>query len=194
MLEGNKGLKKEVKKVQRKLGIAVEDRAPQPEDESKRERFVLLKYNDPEYMGYYTIRAQDSYTTKKLKIKQVHFPNLVVLLDFKCSPNSKTLYNRIKKWIVDLKYGRDSGLMDIFTFIKGYNLTFDITSDWFLDLRYPLSKSQPIQMDGLKKVESRPIIVTTNLLNWMGFKGKVTLLNNLIFQRFFEAMKFHTMK
>ena len=96
MLEGNKGLKKEVKKVQRKLGIAVEDRAPQPEDESKRERFVLLKYNDPEYMGYYTIRAQDSYTTKKLKIKQVHFPNLVVLLDFKCSPNSKTLYVRIK--------------------------------------------------------------------------------------------------
>jgi hypothetical protein len=93
----NKGLKSDVKDVKRKLGIAVEDRAPQPEDESKRERFVLLKYNDPEFMGYYTIRAQDTYTTRKLKIKQVHFPNLVVLLDFKCSPNSKTLYNRIKE-------------------------------------------------------------------------------------------------
>jgi hypothetical protein len=94
----NTGLKKEVTKVQRKLGIAVEDRAPQPEDESKRERFVLLKYNDPEYTDYYyTIRAQDTYTTRKLKIKKVHFPDLVVLLDFKCSPNSKTLYNRIKE-------------------------------------------------------------------------------------------------
>jgi transcriptional regulator with XRE-family HTH domain len=97
LLDNNKGLKKEVKKVQRKLGIAVEDRAPQPEDESKRERFVLLKRNDPEFMGYYTIRTQDAYTTKKLKTQRTLFPDLVVLLDFKCSPNSKTLYNRIKE-------------------------------------------------------------------------------------------------
>ena len=93
----NTGLKKEVKKVQRKLGIAVEDRAPQPENESKRERFVLLKRNDPDYYAYYIIRAQDSYTTRKLKFEKTHFENLVVLLDFKCSPNSKTLYNRIKE-------------------------------------------------------------------------------------------------
>ena len=46
---------------------------------------------------YYTIRAQDSYTTKKLKTQKTSFPDLVVLLDFKCSPNSKTLYNRIKE-------------------------------------------------------------------------------------------------
>ena len=97
LLDSNKGLHKQNKKIQRKLGIAVEDRAPQPEDESKRERFVLLKRNDPDYCPYYTIRAQDSYTTKKLKVERVHFPNLEVLLDFKCSPNSKTLYNRIKE-------------------------------------------------------------------------------------------------
>jgi hypothetical protein len=97
LLDNNKGLKTEVREVKRKLGIAVVDRAPQPEDESKRERFVLLKYNDPDFMGYYTIRAQDTYTIRKLKIKQLHFPDLVVLLDFKCSPNSKTLYNRIKE-------------------------------------------------------------------------------------------------
>jgi hypothetical protein len=113
LLDSNKGLKKEVKKVQRKLGIAVEeygptghirdtalpyrDRAPQPEDQSKRERFILLKRNDPEFMGYYTIRAQHEYTTRKLKVEKLHFPNLEVLLDFKCNPNSKTLYNRIKE-------------------------------------------------------------------------------------------------
>ena len=41
--------------------------------------------------------VEDTYTTRKLKIKRIHFPNLEVLLDFKCSPNSKTLYNRIKE-------------------------------------------------------------------------------------------------
>ena len=97
LLDSNKGLHKQNKKIQRKLGIAVEDRAPQPENESKRERFVLLKRNDPDYYAYYTIRAQDSYTIRKLKFEKTNFPNLVVLLDFKCSPNSKTLYNRIKE-------------------------------------------------------------------------------------------------
>jgi hypothetical protein len=93
----NHGLKHEVKKVQHKLGIAVEDRAPLPEDKSKRERFVLLKRNDDEYYPYYTIRAQDDYTKRKLKTEHKLFPQLEVLLDFKCSPNSKTLYTRIKE-------------------------------------------------------------------------------------------------
>ena len=97
LLVSNKGLKKDVRKVQRKLGIAVEDRAPMPEDESKRERFVLLKLNNSEYYPYYTIRAQNVYTDRKIKTKRIHFPNLEVLIDFKCNPNSKTLYNRIKE-------------------------------------------------------------------------------------------------
>ena len=97
LLEKNEEVNKKADNIQRKLNIAVIDRAPQPEDETKRERFVLLKRNDPEFMGYYTIRAQDSYTTKKLKTQRTLFPNLVVLLDFKCNPNSKTLYNRIKE-------------------------------------------------------------------------------------------------
>jgi hypothetical protein len=36
----NKGLTKEVRKVQHKLGIAVEDRAPLPDDKKKQERFA----------------------------------------------------------------------------------------------------------------------------------------------------------
>lgn len=97
LLDCNKELKKDVKKVQCKLGIAVEDRALLPEDESKREHFVLLKRNDPEYYPYYTIRAQDSYTKRKLRSEKLNFPKLNVLLDFKCNPNSKTLYIRIKE-------------------------------------------------------------------------------------------------
>jgi hypothetical protein len=83
----------------------------------------------------------------------------------------------------DLRYGAGSGLMDIFSFIKGYNLTFDIASEWFQDLWYPLSKSQPIQLDGLTKVENRPIIVTQNLLEWMGFKGKDNSIKQFNFSK-----------
>ena len=75
----------------------VEDRAPLPEDESKRERFVLLKCNDTHYYTYYTIRAQNTYTNSKIKTQRLLFPNLEVLLDLNCNPNSKTLYNRIKE-------------------------------------------------------------------------------------------------
>jgi hypothetical protein len=97
LLDETKGLKKQNKTIQRKLGIAVEDRAPQPEDESKRERFVLLKRNDDEYFPYYIMRAQDSYINRKLRVEKLNFPKLQVLLDFKCNPNSKTLYTRIKE-------------------------------------------------------------------------------------------------
>ena len=73
------------------------ERALLPDDESKREHFVLIKRNDEEYYPYYTIRAQDSYTKRKLKSEKLNFPNLEVLLDFKCNPNSKSLYTKIKE-------------------------------------------------------------------------------------------------
>ncbi len=97
LLDETKGLKKQNKSIQRKLNIAVEDRAPLPADKKRQERFVLLKRNDPDYTTYYVIRAQHDYTSRKLKTERLHFPNLEVLLDFKCSPNSKTLYTRIKE-------------------------------------------------------------------------------------------------
>jgi hypothetical protein len=96
LLDDNKGLKKEVKIVQRKLGIAVEDRAPLPDDKKKQERFVLIKRNDSDYLPYYTIRAQSDYTSRRLRSQKALFPEMEVLLDFKSNPNSKTLYGRIK--------------------------------------------------------------------------------------------------
>ena len=97
LIDKTNGLKKQNKDIQRKLGIAVVDRAPLPLDESKHERFVLIKRNDPDYMPYHTIRAQDPYTTRKLRTQRTLFPNMEVLLDLKANPNSKTLYNRIKE-------------------------------------------------------------------------------------------------
>jgi hypothetical protein len=92
----NEDLKSDVQEVQRKLNIAVEDRAPLPLSPKKQERFVLIKRNDPDYMPYYTIRAQHDYTSRKIKSQLLLFPELEILLDFKANPNSKTLYVRIK--------------------------------------------------------------------------------------------------
>jgi hypothetical protein len=97
LIDETKGLKKQNKSIQRKLGIAVEDRAPLPDDKSKQERFILIKRNDPDYMAYYTIRAQHGYTQTKMRAERANFPNHEILLDFRCNPNSKTLYVRIKE-------------------------------------------------------------------------------------------------
>ena len=74
LLGETKNLKQQNNKIQHKLGIAVKDRAPLPVDQKKQERFVLLKRNDPDYMSYYTIRAQNEYTTRKLRSQRLLFP------------------------------------------------------------------------------------------------------------------------
>ncbi|CCV01974.1 hypothetical protein IIV22A_130R [Invertebrate iridescent virus 22] len=119
LLDKNNELLGDNKEIKRKLGIAsdglcpssdvcamahtsVKDRAPLPDDKKKQERFVLLKRNDEDYMPYYTIRAQDSYTTRRLRTQNELFPNLQILLDFKANPNSKSLYIRIKDKLKDL--------------------------------------------------------------------------------------------
>ena len=95
--EQNKEIKDQNKEIKRRLSIAVEDRAPLPEQSSKQERFVLLKRNDPNHPAYYTIRAQKAYTSNRIKAQTVLFPGLQILLDFKCNPNSKSLYVRVKE-------------------------------------------------------------------------------------------------
>jgi len=95
--EQNKEIKNQNKDIKRRLSISVEDRAPLPEQSSKQERFVLLKRNDPEHPAYYTIRAQNAYTRNRIRAQEVLFPRLEILLDFKCNPNSKSLYVRVKE-------------------------------------------------------------------------------------------------
>ena len=81
--------------VQTKLNISVEDRAPQPDKNKRRERFLLLKRNDENY-PYYTIRAQDINAKKALKRQKDMFSDVTILLDLICHPNTKTFYVRIK--------------------------------------------------------------------------------------------------
>ena len=81
--------------VQKKLNIAVEDRAPQPSQKRKRERFVLFKRNDEDF-PYFTVRAQNCRVQTVLKEQKLYFGDLEMLMDVDCHPNSKTLFVRIK--------------------------------------------------------------------------------------------------
>jgi uncharacterized protein YdaT len=81
--------------VQKKLNIAVEDRAPLPSQNKKKERFVLLKRKDDDF-PYYVIRGQHSYVRTVLKTQRQLFGEIEILLDFHCHPNSKTLFVRIR--------------------------------------------------------------------------------------------------
>ena len=42
------------------------------------------------------------YTDRKIKTMRLHFPNLEVLIDLDCNPNSKTLYTRIKEKLKEI--------------------------------------------------------------------------------------------
>jgi hypothetical protein len=62
----------------------------------RQDRFILLKRNDAsEFYPYYTIKAQDSYIKRKLKVERENFPHLEVLLDLNCN-DSKLLYFKLK--------------------------------------------------------------------------------------------------
>jgi hypothetical protein len=95
LIDRNDILNEKVDTVQKKLNIAVEDRAPQPEQTGKRERFILLKRNDEDY-PYYAIRAQHSSALTSLRKQRQVYKSVDILLDLNCHPNSKTLYVRIK--------------------------------------------------------------------------------------------------
>ncbi|CCA61374.1 anti-repressor Ant [Diadromus pulchellus ascovirus 4a] len=85
----------QLNEMNNKLDVAVEDRAPIPEDCSKVERFVFLKRPNADY-PYYAIRAQAASTRTAIRKQQKEFGAIELLLDFETHPNTKTYYNRIK--------------------------------------------------------------------------------------------------
>lgn len=84
----------------------------------------------------------------------------------------KSIESAVRRWIWATRYVSGAGLADLFTFVRGSKLAFDLNSEWFKDLWYPLSKSRPPHVGGPTRDANRPIIVTQNLLDWMGFQGR----------------------
>jgi hypothetical protein len=79
-------------------------------------------------------------------------------------------YNQVKHIInmidIDDIDSEKEEFMDIFTFIKNKNVGIDVSSDWFQELWYPLSKKRHI-------LGSMPgVLVRTPLFEWLGYGGE----------------------
>ncbi|AHL67617.1 BRO-like protein [Chloriridovirus anopheles1] len=103
--------------------------------------------------------------------------------------NKKILRNSINRWLWTTKYESNAGLVDIFSFISGTALATSLTSDWFQDLWYPLSKVRGSLGATPEREEKRPIIITQNLLEWMGYKGDKESFKQLSFSRLLDSLK-----
>ena len=100
-------------------------------------------------------------------------PGVMDLLNgSKLHKNKKVLKDSIESWLWTIKYKNDDGLMDFFSFIQRYQLAIDLRSKWFQDLWYPLSRSQGLPGEALNVVQNSPFIVTQNIIEWMGYKGR----------------------
>ena len=73
------------------------------------------------------------------------------------SPNKVQLRAFIDQFLYDLRY--KSGIMDIFSFMKGKDIEIDVQSEWFQDLWYPLSN----------RTHS---VATMRVLSWLGYEGE----------------------
>ena len=103
--------------------------------------------------------------------------------------NKEILLNEIKRFVYTIKYENNGGLVDFFHFISKMNLAIDFSSKWFQDLWYPLSRSQPSLEYGLDMVKKSPIILTENLLEWLGYKGRDTSDKQLGFLKLLYNLK-----
>jgi len=91
------------------------------------------------------------------KAVYINEKGLYSLLNSSRSPNKVQLRAFIDQFLYDLRY--KSGIMDIFSFMKGKDIEIDVQSEWFQDLWYPLSKKQHILGSML-------------LLTWLGYEGE----------------------
>jgi hypothetical protein len=99
-------------------------------------------------------------------------PGVINLLNgSKNHKNKKIILESIQRFIYAVKYENNDEYMGIFTFASKFYPTFDTTSNWLQDLWYPLS-AKIFNLQDEQKEKNRPIILTSNLLEWMGYKGQ----------------------
>ena len=102
--------------------------------------------------------------------------------------NKEILLNEIKRFVYTIKYENNGGLVDFFHFISEMNLAIDFSSKWFQDLWYPLSRSRGSLQTAPDMVKKSPIILTENLLEWLGYKGRKEADKQLSFYRYLESL------
>jgi prophage antirepressor-like protein len=110
-------------------------------------------YNPPTSLGTYipNLSHNDG------RAVYINEKGLYNLLNSSRSPNKVQLRAFIDQFLYDLRY--KSGMMDIFSFMKGKDIEIDVQSEWFQDLWYPLSN----------RTHS---VATMRVLSWLGYEGE----------------------
>jgi prophage antirepressor-like protein len=97
--------------------------------------------NEPNMLGSFDLEKLSHNDGRAVVLSE---PGLHQLLDgTKLHKHRKAIRSAVERWIWATKYESGAGLVDLFAFIRGSYLAFDICSDWFKDLWYPMSKSRP---------------------------------------------------
>jgi hypothetical protein len=149
--------------------------------------YELEMLKTPNLLGSFDLKNLSYHDGRVVVLSEPGVMNL--LNGSKKDKNKKIILEAINRFIYTIKYENNAGLIDIFTFISKLDLTFDITSNWFQDLWYPLSKSNPLLQEGIEKVENQPIILTSNLLDWLGYQGRNQSDKQERFCRLLDSLK-----
>jgi hypothetical protein len=85
-----------------KLDTATDERAPRTKSISKRDKFMIIKINDPDYpWSYYAIRVQQSSLKKTLKKNRLKYPKYTELITIPYQPNGINFFNLMKERLKD---------------------------------------------------------------------------------------------
>ena len=132
----------------------------------------ILEYSDYRKALFKFVDDENKKSLKDLSVAESATHKITYNEGQMCYINEKGLYNFlnssrssnkvqlkafIDQFLYDLRY--KSGIMDIFSFMKGKDIEIDVQSEWFQDLWYPLSKKQHILGSML-------------LLTWLGYEGE----------------------
>ncbi len=90
----------------RKLGVAVEERAPRTASEAKHTRLAIIKLATAHKINrlmyqYYVIRGQKIHVESKKRLKLAEQPGASAILTIEYSPNASNLFNLIKEEMSD---------------------------------------------------------------------------------------------
>lgn len=81
-----------------KLDTATDERAPKTKSIFKRDKFMIIKINDPDYpWSYYAIRVQHTSLKKTLKKNSLKYPKYTELITIPYQPNGINFFNLMKE-------------------------------------------------------------------------------------------------
>jgi hypothetical protein len=101
----------------------------------------VVTFKEPTFLGEFDLKTISHNDGRAVVLSE---PGLHQLVNgSRKDKNKKKILEAVNRFIYTTKYENNAGLVDIFTFISKEKLALDLTSDWFQDLWYPLSKVQP---------------------------------------------------